>query len=108
MDKQWKWICAPRPTMSDSMYNLDYTHMSKDEYESIKDKCEVSSNLFLLFAKYYFNYFLFQWSLKETEILFDAATMTRCGKDVFMCRSKVANYLGIEWMRRDLAVLTLN
>lgn len=36
----------------------------------------------------------------EFEPMFDAADMSRCGKDVFIQRSHVTNDLGIEWLRR--------
>ena len=38
----------------------------------------------------------------EFEPLFDAADMTRCGKDIFVQRSHVTNDMGIEWIRRHL------
>lgn len=36
----------------------------------------------------------------EFEPMFDAADMTRCGRDVFIQRSQVTNDFGIEWLRR--------
>ena len=38
----------------------------------------------------------------EVEPVFDAADITRCGRDVFMQRSQVTNDAGIEWVRRHL------
>lgn len=38
----------------------------------------------------------------EFEPTFDAADFIRCGKDIFVQRSQVTNYFGIEWMRRHL------
>ncbi len=35
----------------------------------------------------------------EVEPLFDAADMTRCGRDVFVQRSHVTNDFGIDWLR---------
>ncbi len=36
----------------------------------------------------------------EYEPLFDAADMSRCGRDIFIQRSHVTNDFGIEWLRR--------
>lgn len=37
----------------------------------------------------------------EYEPLFDAADMSRCGRDIFIQRSHVTNDFGIEWLRRN-------
>eukprot|EP00063_Salmo_salar_P056984 XP_014031819.1 PREDICTED: glycine amidinotransferase, mitochondrial-like [Salmo salar] len=39
----------------------------------------------------------------EHEPCFDAADFIRAGRDLFVQRSQVTNYMGIEWMRRHLA-----
>ncbi len=50
----------------------------------------------------------FEWTPGETyvtsefEPVFDAADMTRCGRDIFIQRSHVTNDFGIEWLRRHL------
>lgn len=38
----------------------------------------------------------------EAEPVWDAADMTRCGRDIFIQRSHVTNDSGIEWIRRHL------
>jgi glycine amidinotransferase len=38
----------------------------------------------------------------EYEPVFDAADISRCGKDLFIQRSHVTNDMGIEWLRRHL------
>jgi len=38
----------------------------------------------------------------EFEPVFDAADISRCGKDIFIQRSHVTNDFGIEWVRRHL------
>ena len=38
----------------------------------------------------------------EAEPVWDAADMTRCGRDIFVQRSHVTNDAGIEWIRRHL------
>ncbi len=39
-------------------------------------------------------------SLTEEEIVFDAAVFQRCGKDIFMRKSNVANQAGLDWVQR--------
>ncbi|XP_016391367.1 glycine amidinotransferase, mitochondrial-like [Sinocyclocheilus rhinocerous] len=39
----------------------------------------------------------------ESEPCFDAADFIRAGTDIFVQRSQVTNFMGIEWMRRHLA-----
>jgi glycine amidinotransferase len=51
---------------------------------------------------------LYNWSyqrgeeyvLTEHEVVFDAADMTRCGKDIFIQLSNVTNRSGVEWLQR--------
>ena len=38
----------------------------------------------------------------EFEPTFDAADFIRCGRDIFVQRSQVTNYFGIEWVRRHI------
>lgn len=43
-----------------------------------------------------------EYVLTEHEPLFDAADISRCGRDVFVQRSHTTNDFGIEWLRRHL------
>lgn len=69
-----KWTTAPKPMMSDELYENE-------------DSFKASSNSFVT---------------TEFEPVFDAAEFTRIGKDLFCQRSQVTNDFGIEWMRRHL------
>ena len=68
-----KWTTAPKPTMSDKLYNEDWS--SNDEFNSV---------------------------VTEYEPVFDAAEFTRMGKDIFCQQSQVTNKFGIDWMQRHL------
>jgi len=88
-DASMKWRTAPKPSMDLSMYREGYY----EEYYSIptmtKEKqYEVLNN--------------FQYVLNENEIAFDAADVSRCGRDIFVLHSNTTNYRGIEWLRREL------
>ncbi|MDB4955286.1 MAG: hypothetical protein JWO36_2855 [Myxococcales bacterium] len=43
-----------------------------------------------------------EYVLTEFEPVFDAADITRCGKDLFVQKSHVTNEFGIEWLRSHL------
>lgn len=43
-----------------------------------------------------------EWVTTEFEPVFDAADVSRCGRDLFVQRSHVTNGSGIEWLRRHL------
>ena len=69
-----KWTAAPKPLMSDALYE------SEDTFETGDGNFVVN----------------------EFEPVFDAAEFTRIGRDLFVQRSQVTNFFGIEWMRRHL------
>ena len=69
-----KWTAAPKPLMSDELYEPEETY-------------EIGQNKFVT---------------TEFEPVFDAAEFTRIGTDIFVQRSQVTNNFGIEWMRRHL------
>jgi len=70
-----KWTAAPKPLMSDELYEPE------DTFQEGKQGKFVTT---------------------EFEPVFDAAEFTRIGKDIFVQRSQVTNNFGIEWMRRHL------
>ncbi|XP_064388409.1 glycine amidinotransferase, mitochondrial-like isoform X3 [Halichondria panicea] len=77
-----KWTTAPKPQMSDELYNHNYPMMTvEDRHELAKEGKFVTT---------------------EFEPCFDAADFIRAGKDIFVQRSQVTNYFGIEWMKRHL------
>ena len=69
-----KWTAAPKPLMSDELYEDESTF-------------KAGTPAFVT---------------TEFEPVFDAAEFTRIGKDIFVQRSQVTNNFGIEWMRRHL------
>jgi glycine amidinotransferase len=71
-----KWSAAPKPMLSDELYNDDYTVPTHDEP--------------------------IRYAINESEPVFDAADFIRCGKDIFMTLSNVTNRAGLEWLRRHV------
>jgi glycine amidinotransferase len=71
-----KWTAAPRPELSDELY--DYSFRLPEIGEPIR------------------------YVTNEFEPIFDAADFVRCGRDLFVTRSNVTNSMGIEWLRRHL------
>jgi len=77
-----KWTTAPKPTMSDELYDADYPITNLLERHALAAKGRFVTN--------------------EFEPCFDAADFMRAGRDIFVQRSQVTNKMGIEWMRRHL------
>ncbi|GLE05099.1 hypothetical protein PINS_up014083 [Pythium insidiosum] len=69
-----KWTAAPKPQMSDELYNENWS-AEQGTFNSV---------------------------ITEFEPTFDAAEFTRMGRDIFTQRSQVTNEFGIEWLRRHL------
>ncbi|XP_062505353.1 glycine amidinotransferase, mitochondrial-like [Corticium candelabrum] len=78
-----KWTTAPKPFMSDQLYDQDYVGTSAEDRRSLVAKGKFVTT--------------------EFEPCFDAADFMRCGRDIFAQRSQVTNKFGIEWLRRHLA-----
>uniref|UniRef100_A0A8C3BHC7 Glycine amidinotransferase n=1 Tax=Cairina moschata TaxID=8855 RepID=A0A8C3BHC7_CAIMO len=78
-----KWTTAPKPTMADELYDKDYP------IRSVEDRHKLAAQGKFVTTEY--------------EPCFDAADFIRAGRDIFVQRSQVTNYMGIEWMRRHLA-----
>jgi len=68
-DRNFRWLCAPKPTMSDNMFNGDFWHKMDDNQREI-----------------HYNR-TFDTSLNEEEMAFDAADILKCGKDLFLRKS---------------------
>ncbi|XP_051235631.1 glycine amidinotransferase, mitochondrial-like [Dicentrarchus labrax] len=78
-----KWTTAPKPTMANDLYDQNYAmHTVEDRHKLVAQGKFVTT---------------------EHEPCFDAADFIRAGRDLFVQRSQVTNYMGIEWMRRHLA-----
>jgi glycine amidinotransferase len=71
-----KWSAAPRPQLSDDLYNPNYAETADNED--------------------------LKYAITEFEPTFDAADFIRCGKDIFVQKSHVTNSFGIDWLRRHL------
>ncbi|CAK8684948.1 glycine amidinotransferase, mitochondrial-like [Clavelina lepadiformis] len=77
-----KWTAAPKPLMSDELYDMNYPmHSVQDRHELAKKG---------------------QFVTTEFEPCFDAADFIRAGRDIFVQRSQVTNLMGIKWMERHL------
>jgi len=77
-----KWTAAPKPQMSDDLYDQSYAIKSDEERYKLAAEGKFVTT--------------------EFEPIFDAADFVRAGKDIFVQRSQVTNSFGIEWMRRHL------
>merc|ERR1740117_528514 len=73
-----RFLSAPMPSMADSMYNQKFFDVSDEER-------------FTQMRSY-------QFCVNETEPIFDAADITRCGKDIFVQKSMTTNDSGIKWL----------
>lgn len=71
-----RWISAPRPELGDDIYDMDYY----PQEENVPPRYVINNN----------------------EPLFDAASITRCGKDLFVIKDSCCNSMGIEWLKRHL------
>ncbi len=65
------WMPAPRPMLTDDLFNIDYAPASGEGY-----------------------------AITEFEPVFDAADFMRFGRDIVVQRSHVTNEFGIDWLRR--------
>lgn len=81
-DKNSLWKVAPKNTMNDSMYHLDYINLTEAEMAIRREK--------------------FEFCLKNDEVVFDAADFTRTGKHIFGQVSMTTNSMAIEWLHREL------
>jgi len=71
------WAC-PKPSMADSMYNLDFFDLTDEQrFKRMRS---------------------YEFCVNEKEPIFDAADITRVGKDIFVQKSMVTNDSGIKWL----------
>ena len=83
-DPDFRWETAPKPRLTDRTYKEDFWKEWNSISEGEQWKRTENSD----------------WIITETEPLFDAADVARCGKDLFVQKSMVTNDAGIEWLRR--------
>jgi glycine amidinotransferase len=88
-DSAMKWKAVPKPSMNDDMYWQDYWN----KFQNFDAKPKSEQEALVL------NY---QYVLNESEVAFDAADITRCGKDIFIQHSMTANLKAAEWLKREL------
>jgi glycine amidinotransferase len=77
-----KWTTAPKPLMSDDLYDFDFAAKSPEEQEALVEQG--------------------RYVTTEFDPCFDAADIVRFGRDLFVQRSHVTNQLGITWLRQHL------
>lgn len=73
-----RWTAAPKPQMSDELYT--------EGYHTVDEPYDFGSHA----------------SLTEFEPCFDAASFTRCGRDIFWQPDVVSNQFGADWLARHL------
>lgn len=88
-DPTMKWKAAPKPSMNDAMYWEGFW----DKFKGFDLKSPAEQEAFLREYKF---------ALNESEIAFDAADITRCGRDIFMHHSVTANLKAAQWLKREL------
>lgn len=81
-DPRMVWSAAPKPSMADEMYREDFWSWPLDRRHA-----EMHS---------------FEFCVNQDELIFDAADMSRMGKDVFIQESMTTNRPGIRWITRHL------
>lgn len=73
-----RYIAAPKPSMKDSMYSPGFWNWTKEErFSRMRD---------------------YMFCVNESEPVFDAADITRVGRDIFVQKSMTTNDSGIQWL----------
>lgn len=81
-DPKSTWTTAPKPTMADEMYREEFWELSlEDRFESMHK---------------------FDFCVTQDEVIFDAADISRFGRDIFVQESMTTNRPGIKWLKRHL------
>lgn len=81
-DPRVGWTTAPKPSMNDDMYREDFWEWPLSErHERMHE---------------------FEFCINQDEVVFDAADMSRFGKDVIVQESMTTNRAGIHWLKRHL------
>lgn len=81
-DPRVTWTVAPKPSMSDAMYRPDFWEWPlQRRHERMHDS---------------------EFCVTQDEIVFDAADMSRFGRDILVQESMTTNRAGIRWLKRHL------
>jgi len=86
-DPNFRWEAAPKPRLSDRTYKKDYWRKWEKMSDEEKEQAIYSRD----------------WVLTEEEPCFDAADISRAGRDLFVYHSSVTNNGGIAWLRRHFS-----
>ncbi|MET4672846.1 glycine amidinotransferase [Streptomyces sp. PvR018] len=81
-DPRVGWTTAPKPSMKDGMYREDFW-----EWPLEKRHAKMHS---------------FEFCINQDEVVFDAADMSRLGRDILVQESMTTNRAGIHWLKRHL------
>jgi glycine amidinotransferase len=83
-DPRMTWVAAPKPTMADAMYRDEFWELTLEQrYAAMHG---------------------FEYCITQDEVVFDAADITRLGRDIFVQESMTTNRAGIDWLRRHLSM----
>lgn len=77
-----RWTVAPKPSMADGMYRQEFWDWP--------------------LAERYARMHAFEFCITQDEVVFDAADISRFGRDVFVQESMTTNRNGVHWLRRHL------
>ena len=86
-DPNFRWEAAPKPRLSDRSYKKDYWRKWEKMGDEEKEQAIYNRD----------------WVLTEEEPCFDAADISRAGRDLFVYRSSVTNKAGLDWLRRHFS-----
>lgn len=81
-DPDMLWNAAPKPSMADDMYLEEFWNWSQEERFASMHK--------------------FQFCVTQKEVIFDAADMSRFGRDIIVQESMTTNRAGIRWLKKHL------
>jgi glycine amidinotransferase len=81
-DQRIAWTVAPKPTMADAMYRQEFWEWPVEERHARMHESE--------------------FCVTQDEVVFDAADMSRLGRDILVQESMTTNRAGIRWLRRTL------
>lgn len=81
-DSAVTWTTAPKPTMADSMYREEFWSWPLEQRHRLMHESE--------------------FCITQQEIVFDAADISRFGRDIIVQESMTTNRSGIRWLKRHL------
>ncbi|MET9440580.1 glycine amidinotransferase [Streptomyces sp. NPDC006610] len=81
-DPRVLWTTAPKPSMADDMYREEFW-----DWPLEKRHAEMHS---------------FEFCINQDEVVFDAADMSRLGRDILVQESMTTNRAGIRWLKQHL------